>query len=238
MTPRTRRQIAAPLVAVLTPWRLGRWLVVDGRTPIVLAALAGLLVIPIIETTFTVVEHVRVQHELTELPAPQGGLLAELVDGIVGPPEFPATTMAIRVATWTVAWLVGGLGSGLLTFAMLLGLHRLLTIRAGPDARAAIRPGVCAMTLWLAVATLAFALFAISRTAADPTPLRVGAAMVGLWVMVGAGANEWSVLRTFSRARAVVGAVVLGLLVLPIAAAGMQPAWQALMLWQGLAIGL
>jgi hypothetical protein len=238
MTSRTRRQLAAPLVAIFTPWRLGGTIKKGGRLPIVLAALTGLLVIPLIETTFTVVESFRDQHELDQLSEPQAGLMAELVDGIVGPPEVPATTVAIRVVTWTASWIIGGLGSGLLTLAMLLGLLRLLTIRAGTDARATTGSGACATTWWRPVATLAFALFAISRTIEDPTLLRVGAATIGAWTMAGAGIGTWSMLRELSRARAVVAAIVLGLLLVPVAAIGMQPAWQALMLWQGLHIGM
>jgi hypothetical protein len=231
MTPRSRRQLAAPLVAIVTPWRLGRAIESGGRLPIVLAALAGLLVIPVIETTRTVITRFRLQDGLGQRFAPQPGLVTELVDSFVEHPEVPGATTAIRTLTWIAVWIMGELGSGLLTFAMLLGLLRLVTIRVGTDVKDIIVPGACAMTWWLGVATLAYTLFSYSMSADDPNLLRVGGALFAAWMMIGAGANAWSMLREFSRTRAVVGAIVLGLLITLVCMIGAQLTWQLVLPW-------
>lgn len=186
----------------------------SNRRAMVVAALAGLLVVPVIEGTFTIVEQFRARPQMSR--------------GVVR----TSAPSLVALAQWLVAWLSGGLAAGLLTFALLLGLLRLAAVGAGPRATPSLRWSAAGAAWWLALATHAFALYAVSRSARDPTGLRAAAALVGLGVACGAGLNGWLALRSVSRTRGVVGALVLGLLVLPVAAVGIQPAWQMLLLWQ------
>jgi hypothetical protein len=236
MTPNKKRQLLLPLVAVFAPWRLARALELGARFHLVLAAAAGLLVVPVIEGTFHAVEYVEARD--VELPAPQAGLMATVTDGVFETEPLPLGTVAIRILVGAGVWLSGGFASGFLAFVLLLGVLHLVAIGTNAEVKSQVTRGAAAMTSWLVIATLAFALFAISRASEAPAPLVVGSVLVALWVVFGAAVNAWSMLRHASRARAVAGALTLGALVLPIAAVGMQPAWLILLLWQRHALDL
>jgi hypothetical protein len=257
MTSRRAPSLPLPFVALLRPARLGRALEAGGHVDPLHAIAAGQLVMPIyIASVFFMPILGLVLDELfgaaprlafegapaglggPDLPAPQAGLMALVAQGFIWPSPGE---MAYRILTWMPAGIIGGLASGLVTYALFCRVVWLLFRGANATDRSRAVHGAGAMTWWLPVVAqvVSYSAGAVAYVGLNATGCAcfVIAAFLGLWSVIGAGASGWSMLRHLSRARAAAGAVTLGALVVPISYVGMQIAVTSHFLWRELIVG-
>ncbi len=220
-----------PLVAVVLPWRLGN---ASKDVPVgacfLWPVLAGIAVYPVISFT-----HSGVDFALGRLPEARV-LVASGAHAVeqeaAGELARLGFVVAVQKASWGFAWFAGGLGSGMVTLGALVGMLHVCKLIAG--AGGAVLRGAAGISLWLPISAVAFTWIGRSRSGEHATLLLAAAALLGVWIVSGVVVGATSVFGPAPKARRWISSLAAGALVGPILAVGVQPAVQAIFLWQRL----